>query len=370
MNAEGRMIHYKIGCNFDWSLIDSVIDLNKIGEQTKIDEFYGSDRQYAFLTARPAFRLPDVNDKDLRRYVRLCSDAGIQFNYTLNSIYPGSKRFLETKESEIKERVRFLDDIGVAIITIANPIMATFVREASKQIKIEVSTIAHIDTITQIKAWNDRFGINKVCGNLLKNRSIGFLEKAAKYCQQAKITLDLMVNEFCGTGGKTYGTHCIYRDSCYLCHAENITKDDHQLFATYPMGYCISSRDEPAAWLKMNFIRPEDVRLYDKIGIRHFKITGRTGTTEYILKIANAYIRQSWDGNLLALWKPLETISTEQNEFEFEQPYYIDNKKLSGFVDRWFKNREHDCASEVCGETCTYCESFYKKMVASRNCEC
>ena len=361
------MIYYKIGCNFDPYLIDAVIKLNSLNNQAKVNEFYGSDRNYAFLTARPNFRLPNVDRQYIENFVKKCTEAEIEFNYTLNSIYPGSKRLLASRKDEIIDFISFLEDIGVGTITISNPIMAALVREASDKIGLEVSTIAHIDTVTQIKAWKDEFRINKVCGNLLKNRSIKFLKNAVGYCQKNDIILNLMVNEFCCIGGgeqdgsSAYSTHCIYRDSCYLCHAENIYEEDTQLLNSYPMRYCIAFRKDPSSWLKAHFIRPEDINLYLNIHLNHFKITGRTGTTAYILKVTEAYLKNSWDGNLLSLWKPLETILTNEDENRFQHPYFIDNKKLSGFVNHWFDNESHDRAIEVCGETCNYCNEFYQK---------
>lgn len=78
------------------------------------------------------------------------------------------------------------------------------------------------------------------------------------------------------------------------------------------MGRCIQSRARAADWLKMNFIRPEDLKLYNTIGINHFKITGRTGSTNYILKVAEAYADGYFNGNILELWKHLETITGEK----------------------------------------------------------
>lgn len=362
------MVYYKIGCNFDMDLLYGVCKLNEINDEVQINEFYGSDRSHAALTARPDFRLPDVSKSFFEDYIHRCNEAGIRFNYTLNTPYPGSKKELTHKKDKIMDFIKYLEDIGVSMVMVAHPLMAEMVRKASSNIGIEVSTIAHIDAITQIKAWKDKYGIEKVCNNLLKNRSIKFLESAASYCNRNGIILDLMVNEFCGNGGRTdeyiYGTHCIYRDSCYLCHAENVTEEDANLLNGYPMRDCINSRTEAAIWLKMRFIRPEDIDKYVGIGINHFKITGRTAGADYILKIAEAYIRKSWDGNLLSLWKQLETIYTKVNENENKQPIFIDNKKLSGFIDYWFDNPEHECANEACGETCIYCDLFYEQSVS------
>ncbi len=358
------MILYKVGCNFDYELIYGLTELNKIDPKVKVNELYGSDRQHAYLTARPDFRLVDIDMNSFGKYVKCCRDAGIRFNYTMNTIYPGSKRELNSRWNEIKDFVKYLESLGVEIVTVSNPLLAVLVREASCTIQIEVSTVAHIDTVSQIAVWKDKFNVSKVCGNLLKNRSIKFLRNAATWCNKNDIVYDLMVNEFCGNAGilgkNTYGTHCIYRDSCYQCHAENISLEDAQLIYNYPYDYCISSRNSDfSSWLKMRFIRPEDIEKYEGIGINNFKITGRTGGTEYILKVVEGYIRKSWNGNLLSLWKQLETIYSNENELEFKQTTLIDNKKLNGFIDYWFDNLNHECADEICGATCSYCNDFY-----------
>lgn len=133
-----------------------------------------------------------------------------------------------------------------------------------------------------------------------------------------------------------------------------------KLHKDYPMGMCIASRKSKSVWLKMNYIRPEDIKRYNEIGIDHFKLTGRTGSTAHLQEIMRAYMKESYDGNLLGLWKHLETIKEEKEE-SFRPQVYIDNKKLDGFVDYWFENRNHICANEICGETCKYCDLFIKR---------
>jgi collagenase-like PrtC family protease len=197
----------------------------------------------------------------------------------------------------------------------------------------------------------------------MKNRSVKFLRNAAKYCNDNDVQLELMVNEFCGVGSHGYATHCVLRDSCYLCHASNVTKEDALLFNNYPMGHCMDARNaDTLNWLRVRWIRPEDIKRYNDIGIRNWKITGRTGTTDYIMKVAQAYISQKWNGNLLDLWKPLETIYSGESENSFKQKCFIDNTKLDGFIDHWFEDEDFECSDELCGTTCEYCKLFYEKI--------
>jgi len=359
----------KLGYNFTSDLRDYIIKKNAVSTKNTISEVYGSRAESSFLSARPKCLLPDLSRNEFRRHVRILSNYGISFNYTLNASSIGSKEEIISCSKAILDYISFLIDCGVDTITVSIPIMAEFIRSISSEVKIEVSTIAHIDTVSQAKIWRDTYKINKICGNLHKNRDITFLESLNDYCIKNDIILSLIVNEFCGNGTQTSRdniyttTNCIFRDHCYLLHSLDYDNDTI-LYGNYPMGYCINSRCSNSIWLKLNFIRPEDIKLYNRIGINHFKVTGRTASTNLIIKVTDAYINESYDGNLLDLWKHLETIKDGDNSI-FTSPYGLPNKKLEGFVQHWFSNRNHICANEVCGETCTYCDRFFDERITT-----
>ena len=361
--------YYKVGCNFDFGLIDLISELNEeFKDNGQIVEMYGSTQNYADLSARPKWRLQDLSNKDFEKYIQKCNDHGLKFNYTMNSIYPyGSKVQMVLKKKDIQNTVKWLEDIGVYRITIANPMMAMFIREVSN-IELELSCISHVDTVTQLQYYHETFGINKFCNSLLKNRNKEFLETASWYCRKNGIILELLAQEFCGVGGVnkegvSYATHCAFRDSCYLCHATNETKEDSMLYNNYPMNYCMGSRNgNEESWLKMRWIRPEDQKIYrNACQINYFKLTGRTGSLDYLEKVMRAYLSESFDGNLIELWKPLETIYNDKKESDQDLSDYIDNKKLDGFIDHWMKGNGFECENELCGTTCEYCRKFYEK---------
>ena len=358
------MSFFKVGCNFSKDLYEQASHLNKEVSINRIEEFYGSRKESAWLTARPEFRLQNVTRDEFARYINELSERGISFNYTLNTSYLGNKEQIIKREKEIQEYISFLIEAGVKTITVSLPYMAEIIRRVSDKIGIEVSTIAHLDSLTQIKIWQELYGITKICIGLNKNRDINFLSAAARYCNEHDIVLTLLANEFCGNGitesDEIKGaTGCIFRDHCYQLHSAGYQKET-KLHKDYPMGMCIASRKSKSVWLKMNYIRPEDIKRYNEIGIDHFKLTGRTGSTAHLQEIMRAYMKESYDGNLLGLWKHLETIKEEKEE-SFRPQVYIDNKKLDGFVDYWFENRNHICANEICGETCKYCDLFIKR---------
>ena len=364
------MNHFKIGTGFDMSVIDTVKSLNeKYAGESVVSEFYGSCRTDSQLAARPPFRLPNISDDQFAEFVKAAHDIGVKVNYTLNSIAPyGSKHAFARARFQIIECLEFLIANEVDIITVASPILLEFIRKTygdAFPIDIEISTVAHVDTLTQIKYYHDRYGVKKVCGNLLKNRDFEFTMYANDLCKKLGMQYELMVNEFCGVGTKDYATHCIYRDSCYICHATNVTYEHTQELDGYPMEFCTAGRNaNPANWLRSQFIRPEDIKQYNFFtGVDRFKITGRTGSPEYQMRTLEAYMSGSFDGDLLELWKPLETIKAE-NEGESVGYKIIPNKKLDGFIKFFVKG--HLCANEVCGDTCDYCQIFYDNAMGRK----
>ena len=56
---------FKVGCNFDFELINKVADLNeKYKGKAEVKEFFASPSSAAPMTARPDWRLPNISDKD------------------------------------------------------------------------------------------------------------------------------------------------------------------------------------------------------------------------------------------------------------------------------------------------------------------
>ena len=346
-----------------------VKELNeKYKNHGRIVELFGSDRDTEEVTARPGWRLPKISKEYFADYVKKLNDIGVKFNFTMNSIIPyGSKVEMVKHKKDIQDLVKWLESIGVYRLTIANPEILIMVREVSN-IEVEMSCITHIDTVTQMKYYHETFGVNKFCCSILKNRNKEFLIRAQDYCNRNGCILEIMCQEMCGVAGidnqgSHYATHCVFRDSCYICHAFNRTKEESMLDNNYPMGYCMSARSStPEAWLRMRWIRPEDQKIYrEKTGINYWKVSGRTGTLEYMKFVLEAYMSESYDGNLLGLWKPLSSIYDGKTELKSKTDIDIPNKKLDGFINKWMDGNGWECENHECGYSCRYCEQFAKE---------
>lgn len=398
--------YINLGYNFDRSLVTQLAEINKrcsndcepyIGQAPRaITSVYGSDRAHAWLSARPDFRLPDISLDEFEWHVKALSAIGIEFNYTMNSPYPGSKDELQNARPHFISWCCILQEIGVKRFIISNPILIEFLRRDAPHldVKLELSTIMHVDTPMQLIAYkklDER--VDRVVGNILYNRDFRRLRAFVHVCEQIEVDYEVMVNEFClnGSGhaseaekafvkldllfnfkapdasivprvlepssiGDALAAHCVFRDSCYACHAENKTKEEAKLFNNYPMSKCMSSKAHSATdWLRTFTARPQDLHFYEEIGIHHFKVTGRTAKTPYVLKMAEAYLTGEYSGNLLELWKPLETIYSEKDELtEHKHQLYVPAEHLDGFFNA-FADETINCAELLCTE-CRWCD--------------
>jgi collagenase-like PrtC family protease len=365
-------MYLNLGYNFDKTMPEVLNALNTevdIEQETsnKITEVYGSDREHAWLAARPDFRLPEVSASLLENHVALLRSYGIDFNYTMNAPYLGSKAKFMNRKLELLEWFYTLIDMGVHRIIISNPMLLEFFHRYARKAKIrfELSTIMHVDTPMQLQAYKRLDPrVDKVVGNILYNRDFKKLCAFVRACTELDMQYEVMVNEFCanttGQGSEPNMAHCVYRDSCYQCHSENETVEDAKLMQNYPMGKCMSSRNHnPADWLRTEFILPQHMFYYEDIGIKHFKVTGRTAQTPYLKMVASAYLRERFDGNLLELWKPLETIYSGKEELsEHKQHFDIPAKALDGFLAPWFEGKL-DCNTRLCSN-CHYCDDWYE----------
>lgn len=352
------------GWNGDWAFSDKLLMLNSdFRDKVKIKSVFGSIKQHAWLAARPDFRLPEISEAEFASYVKLLKRFDVEFNYTLNAPYLGSKAEFYERRPEIYSILGFLAEAGVKRLIISNPMLLDFISrsEFSKLFSIEISTIAHVDTVMQALAYKELYPqVDTICGGLLKNRDFEFLRQVTKQCSKVGVTYEVLVNEFCSTGFEAGGTHCIFRDSCYVCHSQNVTKQDATLMHNYPMGNCMASRSSNGAdWLRANWIRPQDLEVYMDLGVTQFKVTGRTGSTPYLTKVLKSYMSGVWDENLLDLWKPLETIFSEKPEESHHQRFNIYTPMLDGFIDKWKSG--FVCANTTCAE-CRHCDNTFKTL--------
>ena len=143
----------------------------------------------------------------------------------------------------------------------------------------------------------------------------------------------------------------------------------------YPYVVCTAQKlRDPANLIRARWIRPEDLAVYEALGIERFKVVERFKTSDALTLAVDAYSSRRFDGNLLTLLtlpnrgsfvrpnldyfnKP-ELIDmavvarvAELMEFSFADVVDIPNKALDGFLDHF---KKQDCRRTSC-DACGYC---------------
>jgi len=114
--------------------------------------------------------------------------------------------------------------------------------------------------------------------------------------------------------------HCPKRDAHYqyLARADkdapfHTTCNTKKL--TYPREFLLAG----------GIVRPEDIHLFEEMGIRHFKVTGRSKPASWLPEVVRAYQRREYNGNLIRL------LGIDP-AMQAEDWIYLDNKALEGFL--------------------------------------
>ena len=179
----------------------------------------------------------------------------------------------------------------------------------------------------------------------------------------------------------------IYSHTNGLSHASS-KNNNTSTYEDWSLLFCQKKElFDTSEYIKSPWVRPEDIKYYEDIGIEHFKITERGFPTEELVKRVKCYVDRKYDGNLLDLiqghgvstkgnlklkkknvtkrkdiYKEIKRVRGLGQERECERHIYIDNKKLDGFIDFFVKG---NCSSNC--PTCGYCERVAKRVIEENN---
>lgn len=359
-----------LATNFDDNLIDKI-------KEYPIYEMYGKMKNDFIGGGRPSNTLIDIEKVKFEQHVKKVRDAGIKFNYLLNGSCLSNKEQDYQWQQKFKSFLEYLSNVGVNALTVTNPFILQFIKKYFKNdFTVRVSTFACVDSYEKAKYWED-MGADYICADFVKiNRNLDELKYMVENLKNAKI--EILVTNSC-----LKNCPMIYAHTTGLAHAsgnEN-TKNNYEDWGLF---YCqkkeLQNLDE---YIKSPWVRPEDLKYYEKIGIENFKITERDFPTSELVRRVKAYVDRSYDGNLIDLIqghgvvesnnlklekREVNTRDEIYNEIkrirglgrlrECERHIYIDNKKLDNFFE-FFSNGK--CTGKC--TNCGYCKNIAKKCI-------
>lgn len=388
---------YSIGTNFDLKLLDVLEEYDK--ERT-IESLFGKLRLDLLGGARGALFLPQISWKQLKRYIEECHKRKRSFNYLINPMCMDNKEFQKKNYKKIIRFLGKLEQIGVDAITVNSPFLCELIKSKYPGITITVGLCAQVGSLPQIKYW-ENLGADEITLLENLNRNFSQLENILRYTKTSGIKTRLIANNICLS-------NCPYT----ILHgtSQSHASQKGHFSSSFHIDYCLLKCNadrylNPTKLLSSNWIRPEDITYYEELCRKtnnsnfSIKLLDRASTTQLLTKVVKAYISRSYDGNLMDILNVASKKNTHKvhmapfitkallglyniniltdygNLFDFPD-FYIDNKKLDGFIKKFVTS--YKCDREFCNdrnldlteknsypnETCNYCKTWANKAVS------
>lgn len=334
------MIYFSVPCDFMPESLELFHSSNQVYPEYQISEVYGQVTECDFIASgRMAGSLPKVSYIELEDYIRRCKQYDINFNYTIN---PSCIDYSESNISKIYDHIKRLYHVGVRCFTVTQPIIIEIIQDLDVNINLKASAICEVNSLKKaihyIKNAVNRVVIDPdITKDFYKLRSI---------CSEYADKMEIIVNNLCVND-------CPYKMFHYNHEAHSTGSTALKKNRYFYQKCTVQKALELDSYIKMNWIRPEDLHYYTALGIRYFKLQGRSHPAGEKVSVAiNAYIHGSFEGNLvdlLTLWNPYDVF----------QPY-IDNKKLDGYLEP-FVNKDNFCSGKC--ELCQHCMIYTAKSI-------
>lgn len=344
----------------------------------EVIELYGKLARDYVGGGRSSATIPHPSKRKARLHIKEAHNNNLKFNYLLNATCLDNSEFTRKGQKKLHKLLDWLTDLKVDSITVSIPYLLEIIKKQYPHFEVNVSTQVGVDTVQRAKYWED-LGADKITLSVLDvNRNFNLLNTIRK---SVKCKLQLIAN-----------LHCLYSCPFYKYHADinsHASQGSHKskgFFVDYCLIRCSYMRlKDPVEFIRSGWIRPEDIRYYENIGIDTIKFVNRGMDTNSISKIVAAYTSRSYEGNLLDLFpEPSKNIMGQKldvfhsfmyffrpfsiNLFKLlkkrevilsKNNFYIDNKSLNGFIEYFLKE---NCREKSCQE-CRYCDEVSKKVI-------
>ncbi len=358
--APGPAFLLDVPTTFTTTWVERVAALNRefAGTGRRVSQVYGAFQSSRFSSARPSKYLPRPTREQFAQHVGALRAVGVGFNYLINAPSYGNLEYTAAGRRELEDELAFLVDCGVQSVTLAIPFLVQIAAARFPQLEIVVSTLGYVHSLRGLEQYRDA-GARRIVIDVEANRDFGFLELAVR-ANLAEI--ELIVNPVC-----IYQCNFKHAHYCTAAHGSQSTGEPGNVgtpYNAYYLNWCFLEKLENVdEFLKSPWMRPEDVPLWQGLGIKHFKVAGRGSTEEHLECLARAYLAQRFEGNLLDLlgWPHwLSFRKTEDGRTLAPLEVRLENRDLDGFMQFFYRNRP-DCRLG-CGD-CNYCTDFGRGVV-------
>lgn len=314
---------FSVASNWDTSLIDFFSKLNQDHQKNTVYQVFSSKAFSILWSANTD--VPDIIEGDIENKIAYTKQAGIKFNYLINSsILPDLWDKIIKKRA--LEYLSWIQGMKVDILTVANEDLLNLIWSNFPNIPINISVVMGIKEIEKINTLRQKYpNIVRVTLHQDLNRNRELLQKHILNAHNHKtlkpIDVELLANEVCFIGCGLMKEHY---DALTSLSQKKKRKD-------FMFWWCCEKRKQNIIdFINSSFIRPEDVHIYEELWVDIIKLAGRKEPTNKLVLRTKAYMDEFYQGNIMDLFLA-----------EFwpgSKIPYIDNSNFDGFLEFLWKN--------------------------------
>jgi collagenase-like PrtC family protease len=294
----------------------------------------------------------------VEEYIEHANSVGLKFDYLLNAPSMSNMEWDENTHQELLMHLSWITSIGADSVTVTIPYLVELIKRQFPRLRVRVSTIAHVNSVARAKLF-ESLGADSITLDINVNRDFALL-KAIRNAVNCELTV--LLNNLC-----LYQCPYEYYHHDGLGHASQNYNPIDGYYVDYCVLRCTLDRlRDVSQIIKCRWVRPEDIHVYEEIGMDALKISGRSMPTERILRAATAYSSRHYEGNLYDILNVIapktgsigSSLQGEQSNVGPVPKFYVDNQALEGFTD-FFKKQ--NCLSGC--SHCDYCRRIASKVI-------
>ena len=284
----------------------------------------------------------EIRERQLRD-LETVSRAGIGLDLLLNGMCYGAESQSRSLFTRIGESVDFLvERFGLSSVTTASPLIAKFLKSNFEGITVRASVNMEIGTVEGMRYVMQHF--DSFYMKREYNRDLGRIRELKAWCDANGKELGLLANSGCLNFCSAHQFH----DNLVSHEAEIAKMDNAYAFE----GVCHSFLSNPeslADYLRVtNFIRPEDIALYEPY-FGSAKLATRVNRTP--IRVLRAYLSGSYVGSVMDLLEPNHTGTVT--------PRYVENS----LIPKEFGEKTLRCDKNC--TACGYCRATMEKATVT-----
>lgn len=399
-NQEKRAIKYDVAYNFDKRLLEEMPKygiVSGVYAKMKSDEVGGG---------RSSINLPEVSWQEIGEHIELCHKNNIKFNYLLNALCLGNREFVKEHHKKILDILDKVSEMQVDSVTVANPYLCELIKRQYPHLEVSISVNVRIKSLPQIRYWEE-FGADEITLDQIVNRDFNLLREILRYTKHSGTRIRLFANNLCLHDCPTRTHHGLA--NTHSSQTGDYSTGSHLHYHYYRC--TLTKMLNPTRLIAATWIRPDDVHYYEELMEEvgnynlSLKLVERSSTTEYLLSLLKAYSERRYDGNLMDIIYAIqqrfmmdtqrkssgsgdvftqrivkgdynaESLSKLKDLFILDW-FYIDNRKLDGFLDKFVKT---SCTNKICDDlgwgekiekldvdsqqACAYCRHWAQKAI-------